>query len=75
MVDELLDRGSVPGERAFGHASGIGREAQQLIEAMSRFHPISAETAALHQDANWPDEMLIASSAHHFREQPKVAML
>lgn len=75
MVDELLDRGSVPGERAFGHASGIGREAQQLIEAMSRFHPISAETAALHQDANWPDEMLIASSAHHFREPPKAAML
>lgn len=75
MIDELLDRVSVRGERAFGHASGIGREAQQLIEAMSRFHPISAETAALHQDANWPDEMLIASSAHHFREPPKAAML
>lgn len=74
MIDELLDRVSVRGGRAFGHASGIGREAQQLIEAMSRFHPISAETAALHQDANGSDAMLIASSIHPFREPLRAAM-
>ncbi len=75
MFDELPDHVSVHGGRASGQVVGIGREAQQLIEAMSRFHPVSAETTALHQDANWPDAMLVADSTHHFREPPKAAML
>jgi Ca2+-binding RTX toxin-like protein len=75
MIDELSDQVSASGERASEQVVGAGREAQQLIEAMSRFHPISSETTALHQDVNWPDAMLVANSIHHFRVPPKAAML
>jgi hypothetical protein len=56
---------------------GVSREAQLLIEAMSRFHPVSGETTLPHQDADWPGATLVTShdSAHRFKAPPMVSML
>lgn len=48
----------------------VGREVQQLIEAMSRFNPMSGEVSSLDQDAVWGAAPLVADHApvHRFSE-------
>ncbi|QRP63427.1 hypothetical protein I6J77_15140 [Rhodanobacter sp. FDAARGOS 1247] len=62
---------------AFGHGIGISRQTQQLIEAMSRFHPASGEASPVHQDLAWEHPAVIAGhdALHRFNSERAAAML
>ncbi|WP_457383467.1 hypothetical protein [Rhodanobacter sp. TND4EL1] len=56
-----------------GHGVNVGRQTQQLIEAMSRFAPAVGESSPLDHGMAWQDA-LIASNAdvtHRFKPLPQ----
>jgi hypothetical protein len=55
---------------AHGRPAGMGREVQQLIEAMSRFSPASGETTSPRQEADWHGVTLATGRdlPHRFKE-------
>jgi hypothetical protein len=53
------------------------RQTQQLIEAMSRFHPVSGEASPLHHELTWDDATVAAGhdALHRFKEGRAASML
>jgi Ca2+-binding RTX toxin-like protein len=64
------------GDTRFGHGVSVSREAQQLIEAMSRFSPVSG-TSEAHEDIAWSGATLTMSHVtdHPFKERSRVSVL
>ncbi len=60
----------------FGQGMRMGRETQQLIEAMSRFRPLSGEAGLLHREFDLYGAPLAAShdAVHRFGEQHVASM-
>lgn len=64
------------GDTRFGHGVGVSREAQQLIEAMSRFSPIYGISDA-HEDTTWSGATLTMGHVtdHPFKQRSTVSAL
>lgn len=63
-------------DAAFGHGGAVDRQTQQLIEAMSRFNPVSGEASTLQPDVAWEAIAMAAGqgSSHHFKEMQSAGL-
>ncbi|HET8899978.1 MAG TPA: calcium-binding protein, partial [Rhodanobacteraceae bacterium] len=57
-------------DAGLGHGVAVDCQVQQLIEAMSRFNPVSGEASTMHPDMAWENISLAAGHGHvlRFRE-------
>ncbi|MFA6232496.1 MAG: putative Ig domain-containing protein [Rhodanobacter sp.] len=67
---------SMDGVARFGEGVSVSREAQQLIEAMSRFNPVSGASES-HEDSAWNSSTLTLSHVtdHPFKQRSMVSAL
>jgi Ca2+-binding RTX toxin-like protein len=75
-VDRVSHIRGMDGDTRFGHGVSVSREAQQLIEAMSRFNPVSGASEA-HEDTTWGGATLTMShvAEHPFNQRSTVSAL
>ncbi|WP_153021665.1 MULTISPECIES: calcium-binding protein [unclassified Rhodanobacter] len=67
---------SIDSVARFGEGVSVSREAQQLIEAMSRFNPVSGASES-HEDSAWNGSTLMLSHVtdHPFKQRSTVSAL
>lgn len=75
-LDEVPSIAPMTSSGGFGHGVSINRQTQQLIEAMSRFSPVSGALEA-HGDAAWSGATLTISHAmeHPFKQRSAASAL